>query len=176
MDHRWARQRMQETIADNQWLFPAVGAVLGMALAQVVGTSSENESSQWTIPVDRGRDWLIASLGMTFTALSIVLALASMAAQNVVGRFGSRTLRIYIRHSVQRWIVGAFAFTTSFILAEQFQLRKLDSENPVPEAPLIVSVLLLVAMGSLVIWYISHVVRWFRVDQAVGSVDRKSVV
>jgi uncharacterized membrane protein len=170
MDHRWARQRVRETVGDNQWLFPAVGAVLGLALAQVVGTGGANESAQWAIPVDRGRDWLIASLGLTFTSLSIVLALASVAAQNVVGRFGSRTLRIYIRHSVQRWIVGAFAFTTSFILAEQFQLRKLDSENPVPEAPLIVSVLLLVAMGSLVIWYISHVVRWFRVDQAVGSV------
>jgi uncharacterized membrane protein len=155
---------------DNQWLFPAVGGVLGLAFAQVVGTGSENESSQWTIPVDRGRDWLIATLGLTFTALSIVLALASVAAQGVVGRFGSRTLRIYVRRSVQRWIVGFFAFTASFILAEQFQLRKLDSENPVPEAPLIMSVLLLVAMGSLVIWYISALVRWLRVDQAVGSV------
>jgi uncharacterized membrane protein len=170
MDHRWARQRVRETVGDNQWLFPAVGAVLGLALAQVVGTGGANESAQWAIPVDRGRDWLIASLGLTFTSLSIVLALASVAAQNVVGRFGSRTLRIYIRHSVQGWIVGAFAFTASFVLTELYQLRKLDSENPVPEAPLIVSVLLLVAMGSLVIWYISAFVRWFRVDQAVGSI------
>ena len=167
MDHRWARQRVREMIADNQWLFPAVGAVLGLALAQVVGTGTANESSQWAIPVDRGRDWLIASLGLTFTALSIVLALASVAAQNIVSRFGSRTLRLYIRHSVQRWVVAAFAFTASFILAEQFQLRTLDSETTAPEAPLIISALLLVAMGSLVIWYISAVVRWFRVDQAV---------
>lgn len=39
-----------------------------------------------------------------------------------------------------------------------------------PEARFIISALLLVAMASLVIWYISAVVRWFRVDQAVLSV------
>jgi uncharacterized membrane protein len=173
MDRRWARRtwhRVEEAIGDNQWIFPAVGGVLGLILAQVIGTGSGNEASEWAISVDRARDWLIASLGLTFTALSIVLALASVAAQNIVGRFGSRTLRIYIRHSVQRWIVGAFAFTASFILSEQFQLRTLGSEAPTPTAPLVVSALLIVAMGSLLIWYISAVIRWFRVDQAVASI------
>jgi len=151
-------------------LFPTLGAVLGLLFAQVIETGSGNEASQWAISVDRSRDWLIASLGLSFTALSIVLALASLAAQNVVSRFGSRTLRIYIRHSVQRWILGMFAFTASFILSEQFQLRTLDSEAPAPEGPLIISTLMLAFMGSLVIWYISSVVQWFRVDQAVISV------
>jgi uncharacterized membrane protein len=173
MDRRWAhrtRRRLEETIGDNAWLFPAVGAVLGLSLARVVGTGGGNEVSEWAISVDRARDWLIASLGLTFTALSIVLAVASVAAQNVVSRFGSRTLRIYIRHSMDRWIVGAFALTAAFILSAQFQLRTVGSEAPTPVAPLIISALLLVAMGSLIIWYISAVIRWFRVDQAVASV------
>lgn len=83
-------------------MFPAVGAVVELTFAKVVGTGSGNEVSQRAILVDRVRDWMIASFGLTFTALSIVLALASVAAQNVVSRFGSRTLRIYIQHSVQR--------------------------------------------------------------------------
>jgi uncharacterized membrane protein len=67
-------------------------------------------------------------------------------------------------------VVGAFAFTSSFILSAQFQLRTLGPEAPTPVLPLAVSVSLLVAMGSLLIWYISAVMRWFRVDQAVAGV------
>jgi uncharacterized membrane protein len=109
-------------------------------------------------------------LGLVFTAFSIVLALTSVAAQNVVGRFGSRTLRIYVRRSADRWIIGAFALSATFILSEQFQLRKLEPTGPAPAAGLTISVLLLVFTSSLMIWYIASVIRWFRVDQAVAGV------
>ncbi len=173
MNRRWARWTLRRASAatrENQWLLPVIGAVAGLSLSLVVGTGGGNEGSEWAISIDRARDWLILSLGLTFTSFSIVLALASVAAQNVVNRFGSRTLRIHIRHSVQRWVVGAFAFTASFILSAQFQLRTLGPEAPTPVAPIICSALLLVAMASLLIWYISAVTRWFRVDQAAATV------
>lgn len=123
---RWLRRRLREAVRDNVWLLPALGAVTGFALAMTIGTGGGPEEDPWTISVDRSRDTLFATLGLTFTALGIVLALASVAAQNVVGRFGSRVLRIYARRSADRWVIAAFSLTAMFILTEQFQLRIVD--------------------------------------------------
>ena len=167
---RWLRRRLREAVRDNQWLLPALGALTGFALAMVIGTGDEVETDGWTVTVDRSRDTLLAVLGLVFTALSIVLALASVSAQNVVGRFGSRVLRIYTRRSADRWVVGMFALAASFILVEQFQLRGLDPSSPAPVAGLVISAILLVISGTTLIWYISSVIRWFRVDRTVARV------
>lgn len=163
-------RRFREAARDNQWLIPLLGAMSGGILAMLIGTGGAPEDNPWTITVDRSRDTLSGALALVFTSLSIVLALASVAAQNVVGRFGSRVMRIYARRSPDRWVIGAFALAAMFILVEQFQLRRLDPDAPAPIAGLVVSVLLLVFSSSLVIAYIATVVRWFRVDRAVAGV------
>jgi uncharacterized membrane protein len=167
---RWLRRRLRERVRDNQWLLPIIGALSGLALALIIGTGGGSERDAWTVDVDRSRDTLISALGLVFTALSIVLALASVAAQNVVGRYGSRVLRIYTRHSPDRYVIATFAFAAMFILTEQFQLRRLDPTDPAPIAGLSISVVLLVITGATVIWYIATVVRWFRVDAVVAVI------
>jgi uncharacterized membrane protein len=167
---RWLRRRFREAVRDNQWLMPAIGAITGFLLAHIVGTGTGTEDDPWTVTVDRSRDTLIAALGLVFTALSIVLALASVAAQNVVGRFGSRVLRIYARRSPDRYVIAVFAMAAIFILTEQFQLRRLDPTDPAPIAGLTISVFLLVISGSMVIWYIATLSRWFRVDEVVEAI------
>lgn len=163
---RWLRRRLREAVRDNTWLLPLVGAVLGFALAQLVPTGDGNDA-EWTVTVDRARDTLFGMLALLFTALSVVLALASVAATNVVSRFGSRTLRVYLRRSVERFVVGSFALAAVFIMVEQFQLRTLDPQATAPVAGVVISVLLLVLSASLMVAYIGSVVRWFRVDMAV---------
>ena len=172
---RWDRRRTQEAVRDNAWLLPAIGAATGFLLAQAVGTGGGDETHGWTVTVDRSRDTLMGSLALVFAALSIVLAMASVAAQNVVGRFGSRTLRIYIRHSADRWVIGSFALTASFIIVEQFQLRKLDPEAPAPVAGMAISIVLLVVTGSVLIWYISAVIRWLRTDRTAMRLGRATL-
>ena len=167
---RWFYRRLREAVRDNVWLLPMMGALTGLALALAVGTGGGPEDNPWTVTVEDSRDTLFGSLGLVFTALSIVLALASVAAQNVVGRFGSRALRIYARRSADRWVIAIFAMAAMFIMAEQFQLRRLDSDDPAPIAGLVVSVLLLVATGATVIWYIASLIRWFRTDRAVAGI------
>ena len=161
----WSWRRFLEGVRDNAWLLPTVGALTGFQLARFVGTGGGQEDVGWTVTVDRSRESLLTGLGLVFTALSIVLAMASVAAQNVVSRFGSRTLRIYIRHGADRWVIGSFALAASFILLEQFQLRKLDPQAPAPVAGLTISIVLLVLTGTLLIWYISFVIRWLRTDR-----------
>ena len=162
---RWVGRRVHEAIRDNAWLLPALGGATGFLLAQAVGTGDGGDTEGWTITVDRARDSLLAGLGLVFTAFSIVLALASVAAQNVVGRFGSRTLRIYIRDGADRWVIGSFSLAASFILVEQFQLRTLDPQAPAPVAGMTISMVLLVFSASVLIWYISSVIRWLRTDR-----------
>ena len=164
---RWLRRRLREGVRDKTWLLPLVGGVLGFVLAQLVPTQGSENEADWTVTVDRARDTLFGMLALMFTALSVVLALASVAATNVVGRFGSRTLRVYLRRSVEKFVVGSFALASTFILVEQFQLRKLDPEATAPVGGITISILLLVLSATLMIAYIGTVVRWFRVDKAV---------
>ena len=166
---RWLLRRFREAARDNQWLIPLLGAVSGLALAGLVETSVPDDNP-WTVTVDRSRDSLSGALALVFTSFSVVLALASVAAQNVVGRFGSRVMRLYGRRSPDRWVIGAFALVATFILTEQFQLRRLDPDAPAPAAGLTISALLLILCGALVIVYIATIVRWFRVDRAVAGV------
>ena len=172
---RWFRRRLRESIRDNSWLLPAIGGLAGLLLSRAIGAGDASDTRGWTITVDRSRDTLFGMLALLFTALSIVLALASVAAQNVVGRFGSRTLRLYLRRSVERYVIGAFALTAAFIMSEQFQLRKLEPDSPAPVAGLTMSIVLLVVTAGFMITYIGAVVRWFRVDRA-AIVLRRSVL
>lgn len=165
------RRRLREAVADNQWLLPIAGATAGLVLALALGTSVDEEVGRWTVTVDRSRDTLMSALALVFTALSIVLALASVAAQNVVSRFGPRMLRIYTRTSADRRVIAAFAMAATFIIVEQYQLRDLPPSAPAPVAGLTVSILMLVASGIAMIWYISAILRWFRVDQATLAVS-----
>lgn len=172
-DREWfhrLRRRLREAVRDNQWLLPVLGALTGFLLAMVIGTGGGIETHEWTVSVDRSRDSLFTILGLVFASLSIVLALASVSAQNVVGRFGSRVLRIYNRRSADRWVVGMFALTAMFILVEQFQLRRLEPSSPAPVAGLAISMVLLVIAASMLVWYISAVIRWFRVDRTVAGI------
>ena len=89
----WFWRRLREAARDNRWLVPAVGALSGWLLAIVVGTDVAQDTSSM-VSVDRSRATLAGALGLVFTALSIVMAMASVAALNVVSRFGSRVLRI----------------------------------------------------------------------------------
>ena len=171
---RWLGRRMREASADNQWLLPALGGVAGVVLAMIVGTSGNGSDSTWTVSVDRARDTFFGSLALIFTAFSIVLALASVAAQNVVNRFGSRVMRIYARRSPDRWVIAVFAMTAGFILAQQFQLRRLDPQSPAPTAGMVISLVLLILTASTVVWYISSLIRWFRTDRAVFGVIKST--
>jgi uncharacterized membrane protein len=168
----WLRRRFREAVRDNNWVLPVMGAIAGVLLARIVGTGGGVEDGGWTVSVDRSRDLLFGFLALLFTALSIVLALAAVATQNVVARFGSRTLRLYFRRSVERWLLGTFTLATAFIMTEQFQLRKLDPDAPAPEAGASISLVLLIVAGSAIVSYVAVVMRWFRVDIAVRFLRR----
>jgi uncharacterized membrane protein len=167
---RWLWRRLREFSHQSQWLLPAIGAVGGIALAVIIGSDAVPDTSDWTVSVDRARDTLMSLLGLAFTSLSIVLALISASSQNIVGRYGSRVLRVYLRRSRDRQVIAIFAFTATFMLTEQFQMRTLDPDSQAPAAGIVVSVLLLMLTGVSLIAYISSAVRWFRVDRSAAGV------
>lgn len=172
---RWLRRRLREGIRDNTWLLPLAGGIAGIVLARLVSSSGIADDTRWTVTVDRGRDSFAGALVLVFTALSIVFALASVAAQNIVSRFGSRTLRVYLRHSVDKWVLGMFALTAFFILAEQVQLRKLEPDAPAPVAGLIVSLVLVVVTSAMLLWYVGSLVRWLRVGKALSALRKATL-
>lgn len=169
---RWLWRRTRVAVRDSLWVAPVLGALVGLLGAMLVGTGGGPEDNPWTVTVDRSRDTLFGILGLVFTSLSIVLALASVAAQNVVGRFGSRVLRIYGRRSADRWVIAAFSMSAMFIGTEQFQLRRLDPDAPAPIAGLVISIVLLALTAGTVIWYIASLNRWFRADRTTAIVVR----
>jgi uncharacterized membrane protein len=126
----------------------------------------------WSITVDEARSSVLSALSILFAGLSIVLALGSVTIQNVVGRFSLRLLRIYIRNPWDKAVIAVFALTATFIMTEWFLLSGLPTEALAPVGGIITGMLLLFFSGAMIIWYISALTSWFRVDRIVRRMGR----
>ena len=65
-----------------------------------------------------------------------------------------------------------FALTATFILTEWFLLSALPTEALAPVGGIITGMLLLFFSGAMIIWYISALTSWFRVDRTVRRMGR----
>jgi uncharacterized membrane protein len=173
---RRALRAATEAVSENQWLLPVVGAVLGVLLALGLGRAGGDPNPDiWSITVDEARNSVLSVLSILFAGLSIVLALGSVTIQNVVGRFSLRLLRIYIRNPWDKAVIAVFALTSTFILTEWFLLSALPTEALAPVGGIITGMLLLFFSGAMIIWYISALTSWFRVDRTVRRMGRHTL-
>ena len=173
---RRALRAASEEVSENQWLLPVAGAVLGVLLALVLGRAGGNpDPDTWSITVEEARNSVLSALSILFAGLSIVLALGSVTIQNVVGRFSLRLLRIYIRNPWDKAVIAVFAMTATFILTEWFLLSVLPTEALAPVGGIVTGMLLLFFSGAMIIWYISALTSWFRVDRTVRRMARHTL-
>ena len=168
---RTARRWLAELSRENQWLLPLSGAVVGTVLALLVGDAGE-DAADWAVTIDRARDTLMGWLSIVFAGFAIVLAVGSLTIQNVVGRFGLRMYRIYQRDLRDRFVIAVFALTSTYIVTEQVLLRGHQPDDPVPVVGFTVGIGLLLLSGLALLWYITTVVEWFRVDFTAKRVAR----
>lgn len=165
-----------EAMRENQWVIPLSAIILGPLSAWALSKVGQRPDAEgWTVDVDRARDSLMGMLSLVFAGVSIVLAVATVTTQNVVSRFSLRMLRIYQRDLRDKVVVGTFAFTASFIMAEQFRLRGMDPDEPAPIAGVSVSLFLIFASGVTTIWYLNALSSWFRVDRTARRVARDAL-
>jgi uncharacterized membrane protein len=165
-----------EELSENQWLLPVVGAVLGVLIGLGLGRAGGDPNPDlWSITVDEARSSVLSALSILFAGLSIVLALGSVTIQNVVGRFSLRLLRIYIRNPWDKAVIAVFALTATFILTEWFLLSALPTEALAPVGGIVTGMLLLFFSGAMIIWYISALTSWFRVDRTVRRMGRHTL-
>jgi len=173
---RWLRRTLRsagEAVSENQWLLPVAGSVIGVLLALVLDrVIPAPDPAVWTIDVGGARNGLISTLSILFAGLSIVLALASVTIQNVVGRFSLRMLRIYLRNPWDKAVIAVFAMSATFILSEWYLFRALPPEALAPIGGVLMSALLLFLCGAMMISYISILSGWFRVDRTVRRVAK----
>jgi len=173
---RRALRAATEELSENQWLLPVVGAVLGVLLGLGLGRAGGDPNpDMWSITVDEARSSVLSALSILFAGLSIVLALGSVTIQNVVGRFSLRLLRIYIRNPWDKAVIAVFALTATFILTEWFLLSALPTEALAPVGGIVTGMLLLFFSGAMIIWYISALTSWFRVDRTVRRMGRHTL-
>ena len=170
---RRVRRRVIEAVSENQWLLPVAGSVLGVLLALVLGRAGgDPDPDRWSVTVAEVRTSVLSALSILFAGLSIVLAMGSVTIQNVVGRFSLRLLRIYIRNPWDKAVIAVFALAATFTLGEWFQLSSLPSDALAPVGGVVMGLLLLFISGGTIIWYISALMSWFRVDRTVRRVGR----
>ncbi len=114
-------------------------------------------------------------MALVFTGLSIVLALTSLTAGNMAGKFSPRLLRMKLRGSGNKWVLGAFSLTASFIITSQILLRSRAGDTLAPPVTMSVNVLLLIITGVMIVWYINGTLQSLRVDQAIRWVGSRIV-
>ncbi|MGI9612141.1 MAG: DUF2254 family protein [Acidimicrobiales bacterium] len=173
----WLLSRaLVELSRENQFLLPVAGIAVGLVLALVLsGVGLNPEPGTWAVSVDRARDTLLGLLSLVFAGLSIVLAVATVTTQNVVGRFSLRLLRIYQRQFRDRFVISAFAMTATFIVVVQIRLRSAPPDDLAPVGSVAGAVVLLFMTGTLMIWYISALSAWFRVDRTARRVAKGAI-
>lgn len=168
---RRAMRAAGEAISENQWLLPVAGSVIGVLLAILLGRAgSDPDPSTWSITVNAMRNAVLSALSILFAGLSIVLALASGTIQNVVGRFSLRLLRIYLRNPWDKAVIAVFAMAATFILVEWYLLSATPPDSLAPMGGVLTGLLLLFLSGATIIWYISALSSWVRVDRTVQRV------
>lgn len=169
-------RRLIESSRENQWFLPILGAVIGVILAFAFGLSEASpDEVAWTLTVAEGRSTLLSWLSILFAAFSIILALATLTIQNVVSKYSVRMYRLYQRDLRDRYVLALFAMTAAYIITEQILLRTVDPGAPVPATGFAIALVLLIATGIALIWYITTITRWFRVDQVVRRIGLRSL-
>ena len=159
---------------EDQAVTPVVGALGGVALAFAVERyGPAPDAADFTITVAQARSSLLSALALVFTGLSIVLALTALAAGNMASKFSPRMLRMRLSGGGNKWVLGAFAATASFIITSQILLRGRPSEGLAPPLVLSVGVVLLILTGVMIVWYINGTLQSMRVDRAIHWIGQR---
>ena len=163
---------VKAALEEDQALVGVLGALSGAVGAIVVERiGPEPDPDTFAITVDQARASLLSMLALVFTALSIVLALTALAAGNMAGK--PRLLRMRLRGSGNKWVLGVFAATAAFIITSQVLLRSRASEELAPPLTMWLSVLLLIVTGVMIVWYIDGTLQMMRVDRALRWIGRR---
>jgi uncharacterized membrane protein len=153
------------------WLPPLVAAVVGCGLAVVVAAiEGPAQTGSIAIDVDRARNSLWAALTLLFTALTIVMAVLALIAQNMASRYSPRLLRVKLLVTAERRVLFVFTVAASYIITGLVLERKNLPDDPAPPAALLVGLVLIVASAVVLIWFISRMLRSIRVDWLVRSI------
>ncbi len=164
------------SLEEDQGLTAVLGAIAGAFLAFAIERyGADPDPETFAITVDQARASLLSALALVFTGLSIVLALTSLTAGNMATKFSPRLLRMKLRGSGNKWVLGTFALTASFIITSQILLRSRAGDTLAPPVTMSVSVLLLIITGVLIVWYINGTLQSLRVDRAIRWIGRRIV-
>ena len=125
------------------------------------------------VTVTQARASLLSALALVFTGLSIVLALTSLTAGSTANMFSKRLLRMQLRRSSDKLVLGVFALTASFIVGSQILLRTRAGDSLAPPLMMIVAVILLMLTGVLIVWYINGTLQSLRVDRVIRWTGRQ---
>ena len=103
----------------------------------------------------------------------MVLALTALATGNMASKFSPRLLRMKLRSSGNKWVLGVFAMTATFIVTSQVLLRGRGGDDLAPPLTMSVSVALLMITGVLIVVYINRTLQSMRVDRAIRWIARQ---
>jgi uncharacterized membrane protein len=164
-------------LEEDQALVAVIGALGGAVGAVVVERlGPEPDPDTFAITVDQARASLLSALALVFTGLSIVLALTALATGNMASKFSPRLLRMRLRTSGNKWVLGVFAATAAFIITSQVLLRTAAGDELAPPLMMSLGVLLLIVTGVMIVWYIDGTLQSMRVDRAIrwvgGRIER----
>lgn len=164
------------SLEEDQGLTAILGAIAGGFLAAAIERyGGDPDPETFAITVDQARASLLSALALVFTGLSIVLALTSLTAGNMASKFSPRLLRMKLRGGGNKWVLGTFALTASFIITSQILLRGSAGDALAPPLTMSVSVLLLIITGVMIVWYINGTLQSLRVDRAIRWIGKRIV-
>ncbi|WP_233582490.1 DUF2254 domain-containing protein [Corallococcus sp. CA053C] len=157
----------------NQWLLPALAALLGVVLGVMLVDATPGSALgglAWRGTPREARSVLSSVLGTALTSLSIILSLSMLVAQNLAAQYSPRLIRVYQRDAGNRIVLPVFILTGVYCLVaiQRFGLVPGDQEQPRPAAGM--AIVLLIACGAALVFQVLHTLQLMRVENLVRTV------
>jgi uncharacterized membrane protein len=159
------------------WFVPSVIVLLSIGLwysMHLVDSSVIHESIQfWWVysgGLDGARSLLSAIASSTITVAGTIFSITVVVLSFASRQFGSRILRRFINDRGNQIVLGIFLATFIYCLLLLASLRGIGSAGSVPQAGIMLALMMAAASIGVLIYFIHHIAVSIQSDNVVNSV------
>jgi uncharacterized membrane protein len=175
--------QLWSNLRSSFWFMPSlivlVGIALAVALIEADSAGNDRWLSQWPRLFGAGADGargmmstiagsMISVLGVTFSMILVVLALAS-------SQYTSRILRNFMRSRVTQFVLGIFAAIFTYCLIVLRTIRSGDNDAFVPSLAVFFGFVLALGGVGTLMFFIHHIAASIQASSIIASVAQETI-
>ncbi len=165
---------------ESAWTLSLLGAVLGLVLAFLLGTSVRSHLPRvlvgvvWGSTMEQARAIFIAILAVEITALGIIFSLSLLAVQSAARQYSPRLISSYLRDPAGRTVLPTFVTTSVFCVVSSARVGLSSDLGVAPRPAVTLAILLVFASGAALLVELGRTILVIRIESVADWVTRRT--